>query len=249
MAGHSHWAGIKHKKAIVDAKKGKIFSKHAKLIAVAARQGGGNPDMNLTLKYAIDRAKADNMPKDNIERAVKKGTGELGGEAYEEIVYEGYGPGGVAVMLRVVTDNRNRSAGEIRKIFEKHGGSMGRTGCVAWQFESKAFFTVDAEKYGEEKVFEAALEGGAEDVQRGAESFEITAAPDAYEGIRDALEKAGIETESAEVTNLPTSTVELDAETGRKALRMLEILEEHDDVDSVNTNLDVTDELLAEAGE
>jgi len=142
MAGHSHWAGIKHKKAVVDAKRGKIFSKLAKQITVCARIGGGDPDMNLSLKYAIDRAKAANMPKDNIGRAIKKGTGELSGQAYEEIVYEGYGPGGVAIMVKIVTDNRNRSSGEVRKIFEKHGGSIGRKGCVAWQFEVKSFFTV-----------------------------------------------------------------------------------------------------------
>lgn len=249
MSGHSHWAGIKHKKAVVDAKKGKIFSKHAKLIAVAARAGGGNPDMNLSLKYAIDRAKADNMPKDNIERAIKKGTGELAGENYEEIVYEGYGPGGVAIMLKAVTDNRNRTAGEVRKLFEKHGGSIGRTGCVAWQFETRAFITVDAARFEEEAVLEGGLEGGAEDVQRAGDLFEVTGPPENLENVREALAAAGVEVHSAEVVNLPSLTVELDADLGRKALRLLEALDDHDDVDSVDTNLDVTDELLAEIGE
>ena len=174
MAGHSHWAGIKHKKAVVDAKRGKVFSKLAKQITVCAHHGGGDPDMNLSLKYAIDRAKAANMPKDNIARAVKKGTGELGGNAYAEIVYEGYGPGGVAIMVKVLTDNRNRSGGEVRKLFEKYGGSIGKNGCVSWQFEAKAFFTVSTTDYEEEQVFEAALEGGAEDVENVGETFEVT---------------------------------------------------------------------------
>ena len=244
MAGHSHWAGIKHKKAVVDAKRGKIFSRLAKLISVAARSGGGDPDMNLTLKYAIERAKAANMPKENIERAIKKGTGELAGVEFEEIVYEGYGPGGVAVMLKVLTDNRNRTAGELRRLFERHGGSIGRNGCVAWQFEMKSFFIVSGAR-GEEKVLEAALEGGAEDVRKAEDEFEIIGPPEACEAIREALDKAGIEVSSGEVTNLPGSTVALDEETGRRALRLLQALEEHDDVESTDTNLFITVELLA----
>jgi len=244
MAGHSHWAGIKHKKAVVDAKRGKIFSKLAKQITVCAHHGGGDPEMNLSLKYAIDRAKAANMPKDNIERAVKKGTGELGGDAYEEIVYEGYGPGGVAIMVKVVTDNRNRSGGEVRKLFEKYGGSIGKNGCVAWQFEAKAFFTVSSTEYTEEQVFEAALEGGAEDVENVGDNFEVTGPVEAYEGIRQAFEEAEIETLSGSVTNLSSSPVALDVEQGKKALQLLEALEDHDDVDSTDTNLDVTDELM-----
>jgi len=245
MAGHSHWAGIKHKKAVVDAKRGKIFSKIAKQITVCARHGGGDPDMNLSLKYAIDRAKAANMPKDNIQRAVLKGTGELGGNAYEEIVYEGYGPGGVAIMAKIVTDNRNRSSGEVRKIFEKYGGSIGRNGCVAWQFEAKSFFTVSTEKYDEEQVLDAALEGGADDVEDVGSNFEVTGPIVAYESIRASFEAAEIETESGQVTNLPSVTVTLDVEKGKKAVKLLEALEDHDDVDSTDTNLDVTDELMA----
>jgi YebC/PmpR family DNA-binding regulatory protein len=245
MAGHSHWAGIKHKKALVDAKKGKVFSKIAKQISVAARDGGGDPAANLNLKYAIEKARAANMPKDNIERAIKKGTGELDGISFEEIVYEGYGPGGVAIMLKIVTDNRNRSSGEIRKIFEKHGGSIGRNGCVAWQFETKAFFTVDAAEYEEDAVFEAALEGGAGDVELAGESFEVIGEPENFDSIKEALAAAGIETRSAEVTNLASSTVELDLATGRKALALLNALDDHDDVESTDTNLEVTEEMMA----
>jgi len=249
MSGHSHWAGIKHKKAITDAKKGKIFSKFAKQITIAARHGGGDPADNLSLRYCIDRARAANMPKDNITRAIKKGTGEIDGVNYEEICYEGYGPGGVAIMLGVVTDNRNRSAGEIKRLFEKYGGSLGRNGCVAWQFETRAFLLVDAEKYDEEQVFDAAIEGGAEDVENTGESFEIIGSPESFEGIRDALAAAEIETESASVTNMAENTVALDVKVGLRVLKLLEALDDHEDVDTTDTNLDVTDELMAAAGE
>ena len=245
MAGHSHWAGIKHKKAIVDAKKGKVFSKIAKQIAIAARHGGGDPADNLSLRYAIERARAANMPKDNVTRAIKKGTGDIDGAHYEEICYEGYGPGGVAIMLGVVTDNRNRSAGEIRRLFEKYGGSIGRNGCVAWQFETKAFLLVDSKRFDEEQVFEAAIEGGAEDVEDTGENFEILGPPESLDGIREALAAAEIETETAMVTNMPSSTVALEPKIGLKALKLLEALDDHDDVDSTDTNLDITDELIA----
>jgi YebC/PmpR family DNA-binding regulatory protein len=247
MSGHSHWAGIKHKKAIVDAKKGKVFSKIAKQISIAARHGGGDPADNLALRYSIERARAANMPKENVTRAIKKGTGELDGANYEEICYEGYGPGGVAIMLGVVTDNRNRSAGEIRRLFEKFGGSIGRNGCVAWQFETKAFFVVGAEKTTEEAVFEAAIEGGADDVENIGESFEIIGPPESVESIREALDAAGIEYDPGSVTNMPSSTVALDAKTGARALKLLEALDDHEDVDSTDTNLDITDEILAAA--
>jgi len=245
MAGHSHWAGIKHKKKLVDAKRGKVFSKIAKQITVAARSGGGDLAMNLNLKYAVDRARAANMPKDNIERAIKKGTGELEGVALEEIVYEGYGAGGAAVMVKVVTDNRNRTSGEVKKIFERHHGSIGRSGCVAWQFETKAFVLVDATAFAEDAVFEAAVDGGADDVREAGESFEITGPPESLEQIRQALSAAGIEFQSADVTNLATTTVTLEPDVGIKAFRLLQALDDHDDVESTDTNLEVTDELLA----
>jgi YebC/PmpR family DNA-binding regulatory protein len=244
MAGHSHWAGIKHKKKLVDAKRGKVFSKLAKQISVAARHCGGDPDANLSLKYAIERARAANMPKDNIERAIKKGTGELQGESLEEIVYEGYGKGGVAVMVGAITDNRNRTSNEIKKLFEKYGGSIGKSGCVAWQFELKAFVLVDA-SHSEEAVMEAALEGGADDVEEAGDSYEITGEPSTLDGIRNALAAAEIETASAEVANLPSSRVAADPAAGRKVLGLLEALDDHDDVQSTDTNLDITDELLA----
>ena len=249
MAGHSHWAGIKHKKAAEDAKRGKVFSKIAKQISVAARSGGGDPGMNLNLKYAIERARAANMPKDNIERAVKKGSGELEGACYEEVVYEGYGQGGVAIMLKAITDNRNRTSGEVRKLFEKHGGSLGKTGCVAWQFEMKALLLVEMEKYEEELVLDAALTGGAEDMKEGGDAYEIEGPVEDFESIKEALAEAGIETETAMVTNLPTAMITCEAEVGGKVLALLSALDDHDDIDSTDTNLDVTDEILAAAGE
>jgi YebC/PmpR family DNA-binding regulatory protein len=248
MSGHSHWATIKHKKGAADAKKGKMFSKLAKGLTIAARDGGGDPDSNLALKYAIDRARAANMPRDNIDRAIKKGTGEIEGVQYEEVTYEGYGPGGVAIMVRVVTDNRNRTSGEMKKIFERHGGSIGRTGCVAWQFQTRAFVTVEAGKYAEDTVLEAALEGGADDLNSTGETYEITGPVESLSSIRKALAAASIEVASAEVTSLPTARVELDAHTGQKALGLLSVLDDHDDVESTTTNLDVTDEMMA-AGE
>jgi YebC/PmpR family DNA-binding regulatory protein len=244
MSGHSHWATIKHKKGAADAKKGKLFSKCAKALSIAARDGGGDPDSNLALKYAIDRARAVNMPRENIERAIKKGTGELEGASFEEVLYEGYGPGGVAIMVRTVTDNRNRTSGELRKIFERHGGSIGSKNCVAWQFHSKAFVTVDAAKYPEDKVMEAVLEAGAEDLSSTGTAYEITGPADTLAAIRKALSAAGIEAATAEVTSLPTARVELEASSGRKALSLLSALEDHDDVENTTTNLDVTDEMM-----
>jgi YebC/PmpR family DNA-binding regulatory protein len=249
MAGHSHWAGIKHKKKLVDAKRGKVFSKLAKQIAVAARHGGADPDANLSLKYAVERARAANMPKDNIERAIKKGTGEIQGESLEEVVYEGYGPGGVAVMVGAITDNRNRTSNEIKKLFEKYRGSLGKTGCVAWQFELKAFVIVSAALSSEDAVMEAALEGGADDVEEAGETFEVTGDPAALDDIEAALAAAGIEVESAEVANLPTARVGIEADQGRKVLALLSALDDHDDVQSTDTNLDITDDLLAAVGD
>ena len=199
MSGHSHWAGIKHKKALVDAKRGKLWSKLAKAIIVAAKHGGGDPDANLRLRYAIDDAKAVSMPKENIQRAIKRGTGELGGDVLEEMVYEGYGSGGVAMLCEILTDNRNRTAGEIRKIFELSDGKLGGTGCVAWMFDNKGLFLVPAGTIEEDKLMELALEAGADDVQRVDDKFEITCDPTLYRDVTKALADAGITPEASQI--------------------------------------------------
>ncbi|RMG86625.1 MAG: YebC/PmpR family DNA-binding transcriptional regulator [Candidatus Dadabacteria bacterium] len=241
MAGHSKWANIKHKKAREDAKRGKIFSKLAKEITVAAKLGGGDPDGNPRLRRAIETARSFNMPKDNIERAIKKGTGEGGGADYEQITYEGYGPGGVAVLVEVLTDNRNRTVGEIRHAFSKNKGNLGENGCVAWLFESKAYFTVPKAAAGEEQLLEVALEAGAEDVRDGGEVWEVLADPDAYEDVRAGLEAAGLELESSEVTMLPKNTVKLQGADAERMLRLMEMLEDNDDVQNVYANFDIDD--------
>jgi YebC/PmpR family DNA-binding regulatory protein len=248
MAGHSHWANISAKKGVVDKKRGKLFGKLSRANIVAARVGGGDPVMNLRLRYAIDKAKAASMPKDTIERAVKKGTGDLEGENYEDVIYEGYGPGGVAVLCDLLTDNRNRTAGEIRKIFEVHGGNLGSTNCVAWMFERKGVFSIPASQISEDRLFEVALEAGADDVKRDGESFIVTCATDAFPAVGEALEKAGIKPESADVMRVPQSTVDLDVADGRRMLELLEALEEQDDVQNVIANFNIPDELLAEVG-
>ena len=251
MAGHSHWAGIKHKKARMDAQKGKAFSKLSRAIISAARQGGGDPDMNLTLKYAIDAAKAANMPKDNIARAVKKGSGGTEGVDLESILYEGYWQGGVAVMVDVLTDNRKRTGPEVKKIFERRAASLGTSGCVAFMFDKKCLVRVAAEGTDEDAVFETALDAGAEDVQRVGESFEITGGPDNYQGLRDALEAAGYPIESGEYSIMvPQNTVPVKvADKARKLLLFMEELDDHDDVQKVYSNFDIPDEVLAELAE
>lgn len=246
MAGHSHWAGIKHKKALIDNKRGKLWSKLSKTIMVAAKMGGGDTDMNIRLRTAIADAKAVSMPKDNIERAIKKGTGELAGGDVEEILYEGYGPSGVAVLCDIVTDNRNRTAPEIRKIFEVNGGKLGATNCVAWMFERKGMFVIPAKELKEEQLMEICLEAGAEDVQDLGGKFEVTCDPDVYAQVAEALEAVGIACESKEVTRVPANTVDLDAEEARKVLKLLEALDEHDDVQSVSANLNIPDDVMAE---
>jgi YebC/PmpR family DNA-binding regulatory protein len=249
MAGHSPWANIKHRKAAVDAKRGKLWSKLSKAIIVAARMGGGDPDSNLRLRYAINDAKAVSMPKDNIERAIKKGTGELEGGEVEEIVYEGYGPGGVAILCEIVTDNRHRTAPEIRKIFDTHGGKLGGTGCVAWMFERKSVFLVPAAQASEDKLMEVVLEAGADDLSRQADAFQVTAPADAFATIAAALAAAGIEPESKQLARIPSSTVEVaDLETARTILKLVEELDDHDDVQSVSANFSIPDEALAAIG-
>ncbi len=246
MAGHSHWAGIKHKKALVDSKRGKLWSKLAKSIIVAAKAGGGDPATNVRLRTAIADAKAVSLPKDNIERAIKKGTGELDGGNVEEVLYEGYGPGGVAVLCDIVTDNRNRTAPEIRKVFESHGGKLGGTNCVAWMFERKGLFFIPASAVAEERLIEIGLEAGADDLRREGDQFELTCNVDVFSTVAQALEQAGIKPDSKEITRIPANTVELDVDTARTVLKLVEALDEHDDVQNVSSNFNVPDEALAE---
>ncbi|MBI4734853.1 MAG: YebC/PmpR family DNA-binding transcriptional regulator [candidate division NC10 bacterium] len=245
MSGHSKWAGIKHKKAKVDAQRGRVFTKIIREITVAARVGGGDPAGNPRLRTAVQAAKAVNMPSDNIERAIKKGTGELEGVSYEEITYEGYGPGGVAVMVEVVTDNKNRTVGEIRKAFSRHGGNLGETGCVGFLFEKKGYLQVEASKVDEDRLLSIALEAGAEDLLREESLFAVTTAPKDFEKVREAVLKSGIQPLSAEITKLPKSTVKLDGKPAEQMLRLMEELEEHDDVQHVYANFDIPEEIMA----
>lgn len=246
MAGHSHWANIAHKKSLIDAKRGKLWSKLAKAIIVAAKSGGGEPETNLKLRYAIDAAKAVSMPKDNIIRAIKRGTGEIEGGNLDETIYEGYGPGGVAIMCEILTDNRNRTAPEIRKIFELNEGKLGATGCVGWMFDRKGLFLVPAESADEEQLLELALEAGADDVKRVDSNFEITCDPAVFQQVNDAISAKGLKTEMAEISRIPTNTVDLDAETGRKVLKLMERLDDHDDVQNVAANFNIPQEAMAE---
>jgi YebC/PmpR family DNA-binding regulatory protein len=250
MAGHSHWAGIKHKKALIDNRRGKLWSKLSKAIIVAAKIGGGDPNANLRLRYAIIDAKAGNMPKDTIDRAIKKGAGELEGANYEEILYEGYGPNGVAVLCEILTDNRNRTAGEVRKIFEIAGGKLGATGCVAWMFDRKGLIEVPADQTDEDALMELALEAGAEDVRRSGSNFEIICDPDAFTSVSDAVDAAGLKSEVRKITRIPKDTVDLDADSARAVLKLMDALDDHDDVQNVAANFNIPDEAMAaiEAG-
>jgi YebC/PmpR family DNA-binding regulatory protein len=245
MSGHSKWAGIKHKKAKVDAQRGRVFTKIIREITVAARVGGGDLGGNPRLRTAVLAAKAVNMPADNIDRAIKKGTGELEGVSYEEITYEGYGPGGVAVLVEVVTDNKNRIVGEIRKLFSRHAGNLGEAGCVAFLFEKKGYIQVDASKVDEEKLMSIALEAGAEDMQREESLFAVTTVPRDFERVRDAIVKGGIQPLSAEITMHPRSTVKLEGKPAEQMIRLMEELEEHDDVQHVYANFDIPEEIMA----
>lgn len=249
MSGHSHWSGIKHKKAIVDAKRGKLWSKIARIIIVAAKSGGGDPAANLSLRYAIEKAKEANMPKDTIEKAIKKGTGELGGVHYEEVLYEGYGPGGVAIMVEGLTDNRNRTAPEIKKIFERRGGSMGASGCVGWMFSKKGLITVSTSAANEDELMELALSAGADDLQNTGDLYEITCEPGAYDELKKVLEGKQVPLVSAELSMVPQNTVPIqDEDTARKVLGMLEDFEDHDDVQNVYANFDIPDAIIDKVG-
>ncbi|HEY8466497.1 MAG TPA: YebC/PmpR family DNA-binding transcriptional regulator [Solirubrobacterales bacterium] len=247
MAGHSKWASIKHKKAATDAKRGQLFTKLARAITVAARDGGGDPSANYTLAAAIEKAKSYSMPKENIQRAIERGTG--GGEAgaIEHVVYEGYGPGGAAVLVDALTDNRNRTGAEMRHTFDRNGGSLGEPGSVAWQFEKKGVVLVDGSRYGEDDVI-AAIDAGADDVVEDGDSLKITCEPSVLSEVRSALEESGVEIESAEITMEPKTTVQVtDPNEARRLMKLIEALDDHDDVDTVHANFDIPAELLEEA--
>ncbi|MCA9140693.1 MAG: YebC/PmpR family DNA-binding transcriptional regulator [Planctomycetales bacterium] len=250
MAGHSKWANIQHRKGRVDAARGKLWSKLSKAIIMAAQSGGGDPAANFRLRKAVDDAKAVSMPKDNITRAIKRGTGELGGDRVEEVVYEGYGPGGVAIMCESLTDNRNRTAPELRSIFSKLGGELGKTGCVAYLFDRKGLFVFAGEEgaeIDEESITLVALENGGEDVESTDDGkLQVTCTPDNYETLADAFDAAGFVPEVKQVTLVPQTTVDVDESTGKTVMRLLEQLDDHDDVQNVSTNLNITDEMLSE---
>lgn len=249
MSGHSHWATIKRKKGATDAKRGKMFSKLARNITVAAKTGGGDPDLNLRLQYAVEKAKAANMPKDNIERAFKKGAGGSSGEELFECLYEGYGPGGVAVMLEIVTDNKNRTASEIRKIFDMYGGSLGVSGSVSWMFEKRGMVVVNSENVDEDKLMMTALEAGAEDVVRVEHVYQVICTPSDFESTRTTLTEQDIPFESAEISWVPKSLIELDEKAGKKVVEFMDALEDHDDVQDVYANFNLPKELLLEMQE
>jgi YebC/PmpR family DNA-binding regulatory protein len=243
MAGHSKWANIKHRKGAADAKRGKVFTKLIKEIRTAARLGGGDINANPRLRSAVLAAKAENTPKDNWERAIKKGTGELEGVNYEEATYEGYGPGGAAVFIESLSDNKNRAVSEIRHALSKHGGNMGENGCVAWMFDKKGYLVVEKSVIDEEKLMETALEAGAEDVREDGDNFEVITAPEDFEPVKEAIDAAGIESIEAEVTMLPQNMTPLDGDTALKMIKLIDALEDCDDVQKVYTNADLPDDL------
>lgn len=248
MAGHSKWASIKHKKAATDAKRGQLFTKLARAITVAAREGGGDPDANFTLAAAIEKAKSYSMPKDNIQRAIDRGTGAGGGgEDIERVVYEGYGPGGAAIMVEALTDNRNRTGSELRHAFDKHNGSLGEPGSVAWQFEKRGVVIVDADRYTEDDLI-AAIDAGADDVAQDGDILKVTSEPSALSAVREALEQSGVEIQSAELTMEPSTTVEVAGESeARSLMKLMETLDDHDDVEAVHANFDIPESVLEEA--
>ncbi len=247
MSGHSKWSTIKHKKGAADVKRGKIFSKLAKAITSAARQGGGNPDMNLKLQYAIDSAKSENMPKDNIERAVQKGTGELGADAVlYECLYEGYGSNGVAVMAEILTDNKNRTAAEIRKVFEMSGGNLGESGCVAWMFQQKGVITVNSGEIEEDELMALVLDAGCDDLHEEDGKYEIDCEIKDYNNVKKVLQDEGIKIEFAEISWIPSTLIELDEAKGKKVISLMEKLENHDDVQNVYANFSLPEGFLSE---
>lgn len=244
MSGHSKWSSIKHKKGATDAKRGKIFSKLIKEITVAARMGGGDPDSNPRLRTVILTAKSENMPKDNMERAIKKGTGELEGVNYEESTYEGYGPGGAAVFIESVTDNKNRAVADIRHIFSKHGGNLGENGCVAWMFDKKGYIAIEKKAVDEDSLMETAIEAGAEDVREDNGSFEIITEPDDFESVKTEIDRADIPYIDAEITMLPQSTTNLEGKQALQMVKLMEALDDCEDVQKVYTNADIPEEIV-----
>lgn len=248
MSGHSKWSSIKHKKGAVDAKRGKIFTKLIKEISVAARLGGGDPAGNPRLRQAILAAKAENMPKENIERAIKKGTGELEGTRYEEISYEGYGPGGAAVLVETLTDNKNRATADVRHVFAKYGGNLGEPGCVSWIFDKKGLIVLDKNKVMEETLMNVVLDTGAEDIHETEKEFEVITPPESQENVREAVERAQLPYSFAEVTMYPQNTVKLEGRDAERMLRLMEALEDSDDVQKVYANFDIPDSVMEELG-
>jgi YebC/PmpR family DNA-binding regulatory protein len=245
MSGHSKWHSIKHKKGALDAKRGKLFTKFIKELTVAARTGGGDPDANARLRKAINDAKAGNMPNDTIDRAIRRGTGEEEGVNYEELTYEGYGPGGVALMVQSMTDNRNRTVAEIRHIFSKNGGNLGENGSVGWMFEKKGYIVVEKSAKSEEELFELAIDAGADDLRDDEDNFEIITSPDAFDAVLTAVKGAGIEPQVAEVEMMPQNYITLEGADARQMLKLMEALEDHDDVQKVSANFDISEADMA----
>jgi len=246
MSGHNKWANIKQRKGAQDAKRSNLFSKIVKEIIIAARHGGGNPDNNSRLRTALDKAREANMPKDNIEKAIKRGTGELEGVAYEELTYEGYGPGGVAVIMDITTDSKNRTAAEIRKIFSKHGGNLGESGSVAWMFEKKGYIAVDGKKHSEDEIMEIALDLGADDIKKSDDIIEVYTSVENYNNVLQGLKEKNITVLSSEITRLAQNMVKLEKDKSIALLKLMDELENHDDVQNVSTNADIEDSVIEE---
>jgi len=247
MSGHSKWHSIKHKKGALDAKRGKLFTKLIKELTVAARQGGGDPNGNARLRKAISDAKAGNMPNDTIDRAIRRGTGEEGGVNYEEITYEGYGPGGVALLIEAMTDNRNRTVAEIRHIFSKNGGNLGESGSVGWMFEKKGYLVVDKSAKPEDQLIDIAIDAGADDIRDDEDNWEIITAPETFEGVQSAIKAAGITPQVAEIEMVPQNYIKLEGGAAHQMVKLMEALEDHDDVQKVSANFDMSEADMAAA--
>lgn len=248
MSGHNKWSTIKHKKGAADAKRGRIFTRLIKEITVAARMGGGDIDGNPRLRSAVASAKTENMPKDNIERAIKKGTGDLEGVSYDEIRYEGYGPGGIALLIDTLTDNKNRTVADIKYIIDRHGGSLGEPGCVAWMFDKRGMIIFERDKVDEEKLLDVALEAGADDVKEGETEFEVVISPADFETVKKAFDDAGLEYSVAELSMVPQNTIKLEGKKAEQMLNLIEAIEENDDVSEVYANFDISDEVMEALG-